>query len=131
MVDTFGNHATVFVAPDQPAVVSRLDATTNHRLDLVEYPAHAARFNSVGRLTRLDELRADEASGEQLIAAMLQPPFATPSSKWVSALSTRPSMSLQPELQRGIGPRRPGHDASTTRMAYARSIWPTHEPRTN
>jgi predicted choloylglycine hydrolase len=75
MVDTIGNHATVFVAPEQPAVVSRLDATTNHRLNLVEHRSHAARFNSVGRLTRLDQLRADDASGEQLIAAMLQPPL--------------------------------------------------------
>ena len=75
LVDTIGNHATVFVAPGQPAVVSRLDATTNHRLDQVEHPAHAARFNSVGRLARLDHLRADDASGEQLVAAMLQPPL--------------------------------------------------------
>ncbi|HZN82791.1 MAG TPA: C45 family peptidase [Mycobacterium sp.] len=75
LVDTIGNHATVFVAPQQRAVVSRLDATTNHRLDLVEHPAHAARFNSVGRLTRLDQLRADDTSGEQLVAAMLQPPL--------------------------------------------------------
>jgi len=75
LVDTIGNHATVFVAPQQRAVVSRLDATTNHRLDLVEHPAHAARFNSVGRLTRLDQLRADDASAEQLVAAMLRPPL--------------------------------------------------------
>jgi predicted choloylglycine hydrolase len=75
LVDTIGNHATVFVAPQQPAVVSRLDATTNHRLDQVEHPAHAARFNSVGRLTRLDQLRADDASGEHVVAAMLQPPL--------------------------------------------------------
>ena len=75
MVDTIGNHATVFVAPGEPAVVSRLDATTNHRLDQVEYPATAARLNSVGRLARLDRLRADDASGEQLVAEMLQPPL--------------------------------------------------------
>ncbi len=75
LVDTTGNHATVFVAPGQPAVVSRLDATTNHRLDQVEHPANAARFNSVGRLTRLNQLRADDASGGRLVAAMLQPPL--------------------------------------------------------
>ena len=75
LVDTIGNHATVFVAPGQPAVVSRLDATTNHRLDQVEHPANAARFNSVGRLTRLNQLRADDASGERLVAAMLRPPL--------------------------------------------------------
>jgi len=75
LVDTTGNHATVFVAPEQPAVVSQLEATTNHRLSRVEYPATAARFNSVGRLTRLDQLRGDDASGERLVAAMLQPPL--------------------------------------------------------
>ena len=75
MVDTTGSHATVFVAPEQPAVVSRLEATTNHRLSRVEHPATAARFNSVGRLTRLEQLRGDDASGERLVAAMLQPPL--------------------------------------------------------
>ena len=75
LIDTTGNHATVFVAPGQPAVVSRLDATTNHRLDQVEHPANAARFNSVGRLARLNQLRADDASGQRLVAAMLRPPL--------------------------------------------------------
>ena len=75
LVDTTGRHATVFVGPGQPATVSQLDATTNHRLDQVEYPAAAARFNSVGRLTRLQQLRADNASGKRLVAAMLQPPL--------------------------------------------------------
>ncbi len=75
LVDTTGNHATVFVAPEQPAVVSQRETTTNHRLDRVEHPATAARFNSVGRLTRLDQLRADRASGERLVSAMLQPPL--------------------------------------------------------
>ena len=75
LVDTCGSHATVFVAPDQPAVVSRLHATTNHRLDRVEHPTTAARFNSVGRLARLQQLRTDGASNEQLVDAMLQPPM--------------------------------------------------------
>ena len=75
LVDTAGGHATVFVAPDEPAVVSRLEATTNHRLSDVEHPAAAARFNSVGRLTRLEELRGDHASGKGIVAAMLQPPL--------------------------------------------------------
>ena len=75
LVDTTGSHATVFVAPEQAAVVSRLEATTNHRLSRVEHPATAARFNSVGRITRLEQLRGDDASGERLVAAMLQPPL--------------------------------------------------------
>jgi predicted choloylglycine hydrolase len=75
LVDTAGKHATVFVGPGEPAVVSQLDATTNHRLDKVEHPAAAARFNSVGRLARLKELRADDVSGERIVAAMLKPPL--------------------------------------------------------
>jgi len=75
LVDTAGRHATVFVAPEQPAVVSQLEATTNHRLDRVEYPGTAARFNSVGRLARMQQLRADAASAEQIVAAMMQPPL--------------------------------------------------------
>jgi predicted choloylglycine hydrolase len=74
LVDSAGDHATVFVAPGQPAEVSELHATTNHRLDQVEHPTHAARFNSVGRLSRLDELRTGDPSSRQLVAAMLAPP---------------------------------------------------------
>jgi predicted choloylglycine hydrolase len=75
LVDTAGRHATVFVAPDEPAVLSRIETTTNHRLDHVEHPEIAARFNSVGRRTRLDELRGGDASGERIVAAMLLPPL--------------------------------------------------------
>src|SRR6201991_4041481 len=74
LVDSAGDHATVFVAPGQPTEVSELHATTNHRLDQVEHPTHAARFNSVGRLSRLDELRTGNPSSRQLVAAMLAPP---------------------------------------------------------
>ena len=55
--------------------MSELHATTNHRLDQVEHPSHAARFNSVGRLSRLDELRTGDPSSGQLVAAMLAPPI--------------------------------------------------------
>jgi hypothetical protein len=55
--------------------VSRLQATTNHRLDRVEHPSHAARFNSVGRLSKLDELRSGDQSVEHFVAALLAPPL--------------------------------------------------------
>src|SRR6478752_4359786 len=42
VVDRTGDHATVFVAPGQPAEVSVMRATTNHRLDRVENLSHAA-----------------------------------------------------------------------------------------
>ncbi len=75
LVDTAGSHATVFVAPGEPAVVSRLEATTNHRLREVEHPATAARFNSVGRLRQLERLREDDAPGAEIVTAMLRPPL--------------------------------------------------------
>ena len=75
LIDSAGEHATVFVAPGQPAEVSGLHATTNHRLDVVEHPAHSARFNSVGRLSRLETLRTGDPSTTQLVAAMLAPPL--------------------------------------------------------
>jgi predicted choloylglycine hydrolase len=75
LVDAAGDHATVFVTPGEPAEVSALHATTNHRLDQVEHPSHAARFNSVGRQSLLDELRTGATSHDQLVAAMLAPPI--------------------------------------------------------
>ncbi len=75
LIDTTGRHATVFVSPGQPAVVSELEATTNHRLDVVEHPVHAARFNSVGRLDQLGQLRADDATADELVAAMQAAPL--------------------------------------------------------
>jgi predicted choloylglycine hydrolase len=75
VVDRSGAHATVFVAPGQPAEVSDVHATTNHRLDRVERPDHAARFNSVERLARLEELRTAHPTSGQVAAAMLAPPL--------------------------------------------------------
>jgi predicted choloylglycine hydrolase len=75
LVDGAGDHATVFVTPGEPAEVSALHATTNHRLDRVEHPSHAARLDSVGRQSRLNELRTGATSQRQLVAAMLAPPI--------------------------------------------------------
>ncbi len=75
LVDCAGDHATVFVAPGQSAEVSNLRATTNHRLDRVEHESHAARFNSVGRLSHLNELQTGTTSMKQLVTAMLAPPM--------------------------------------------------------
>jgi predicted choloylglycine hydrolase len=75
LVDSLGDHATVFVAPGQPAEVSELHATTNHRLDTVEHPSHAAQFNSVGRLSRLNESRSGDPSSRQVVEDMLAPPM--------------------------------------------------------
>ena len=50
-------------------------ATTNHRLDRVDNLSHAARFNSVGRLSELNELLGRAPSSRELVAAMLAPPL--------------------------------------------------------
>jgi predicted choloylglycine hydrolase len=74
VVDREGDYATVFVGPGQPAEASELPATTNHRLDQIEHPTHAARFNSAGRLTELNELLSSAPSSKELVSAMLVPP---------------------------------------------------------
>ncbi|MFZ2501598.1 MAG: C45 family peptidase, partial [Nocardioides sp.] len=75
LADTTGDHATVYVAPGADAVVSRLQATTNHFLDVVERPEHAARFRSVERFDALTQMRADDANEGDLVAAMLATPM--------------------------------------------------------
>ena len=96
LVDCAGDHATVFVAPGQPAEVSELHATTNHRLDRVEHPTHAARFNSVGRLSRLDELRTGDPSSQSTGRGDVgSPRSATISSRSASARCTQPNIGQQ------------------------------------
>lgn len=90
LVDSRGGHVTVFVAPGQPAETSALQATTNHRLDRVERPEHARRFDSVGRQQALLALLGPEpgresgpvkrgepgsADSQRLVAAMQRPPL--------------------------------------------------------
>ncbi len=69
LADRLGEHATVFVAPGEDAVVSTLTATTNHKLSLVERPEHAARFKSVERQELLLDPPLD------LVEALLAPPL--------------------------------------------------------
>ena len=57
------------------AAARRYDGSMRDRLDRVEHPTHAARFNSVGRLSRLNELRTGDPSSRQLVAGMLAPPI--------------------------------------------------------
>ncbi len=69
LVDREGRHATVFVAPGEPAIVSDLTASTNHRLETVERPEHARRFLSQERQDLLLGLEGD------LIESLLEPPL--------------------------------------------------------
>lgn len=69
LADREGGHATVFVAPGEPAIVSDLTASTNHRLETVERPEHARRFLSQERQDLLLGLEGD------LIESLLSPPL--------------------------------------------------------
>ena len=126
LVDTAGRHATVFVAPEQPAVVSQLEATTNHRLDRVEYPGTAARFNSVGRLdTGCSSCGPMPSRPSTSSRRCCDHRCATTGSTSASALCTPSGTNQLPEPPPGIGPkRRPGRGTPMTRTTCAQSTWP-------
>lgn len=66
LVDTTGRHATVYVAPGEPAEVSTLRATTNHRLSEVEYPHISEPLRSRQRQhTLFDALSDLESEGDR------------------------------------------------------------------
>ena len=75
LADTTGAHATVFVAPGEPAAVSRLEATTNHRLDQVEHPDVAHRLGSLPRQERLTRLRRAGLGPDEVVRGLLSPPL--------------------------------------------------------
>lgn len=86
LVDCRGGHASVFVAPGQTPIVSRLAVTTNHRLDVVEDHAGAERLDSLGRQRALQHCLASVGSadrpaagagdaGARLAEALTRPPL--------------------------------------------------------
>ncbi|MEI2776289.1 MAG: C45 family peptidase [Tetrasphaera sp.] len=77
LVDTAGGHATVFVAPGEPALVSSDQVATNQRLDTVEDSHLAALLRSPLRHDRLTRLLADRPDREHLVAAFVAPPLHT------------------------------------------------------
>jgi predicted choloylglycine hydrolase len=65
LVDTAGRHATVYVAPGEPAEVSDLRAATNHRLTVVEHPHVSGPLRSEERQhTLLTELSDVDEGGD-------------------------------------------------------------------
>ena len=75
LVDAAGRRLTVFVAPDRPARIEPIDASTNHQGE-VEWPEYAKVTRSVERLERLRRL-LDEPSltRARLVGAFLRPPL--------------------------------------------------------
>lgn len=74
LLDRHADWATVFIAPDRPAEVTRQKATTNlqHR---VEWPEHARATRAVERLECLERTVAAAACAGDVACALLQPPL--------------------------------------------------------
>jgi predicted choloylglycine hydrolase len=72
VVDRLARHATVWVAPGEPARPTTASATTNHQ-GAVEWPEHARCTKTVERLARLETLL--ERDTADAIEGMLQPPM--------------------------------------------------------
>lgn len=73
-VDAAGTVATVFVAPGEEVITSRQPVATNHRLDVVEYPADAARLRSRERHDLLTRLVNEGATRREVVGAFLREP---------------------------------------------------------
>ncbi len=77
VADEDGDWATVFMAPDRPAIVTRAPYTTNHQLG-VEWPRHGRFSNTLGRLDHLGKLFEDRhLTTEHLSSAFLTAPLAS------------------------------------------------------
>jgi predicted choloylglycine hydrolase len=74
-IDTAGHAATVFVAPDRPAIARSHAVATNHQGE-VDWPEYARATESVERAAWLDALIAERhPSSEELAEAFLVPPL--------------------------------------------------------
>ncbi len=77
VVDASGDWATVYLAPDRPAIVTRSPFTTNHQLG-VEWPRHGRFSNSKGRLDHLETLfQQPDLTADRLLGEFLSPPLAS------------------------------------------------------
>jgi predicted choloylglycine hydrolase len=74
LLDRHTNAATVFLAPDRPAELTRHIATTNFQHH-VEWHDHARATLSVERLECLEQHLAAAGSAEDVTQALLQPPL--------------------------------------------------------
>lgn len=75
VLDRYGDHATVFVAPDRPTKVTRKPVATNHQ-GSIEWPEQARFSRTVERERLLNERLADKQIDEaEFIASFLCPPI--------------------------------------------------------
>jgi predicted choloylglycine hydrolase len=75
LLDRHGEAATVFVAPGTPPETSDLDAATNHRGTVPDWPEHAATFASVQRQQVMLDLLATRPDPDTMVRAFGQAPL--------------------------------------------------------
>ncbi len=77
-LDRSGNHKTIFVGPDRPAMITEATAATNHQRD-IDWSDHARATSSVEREAfLLDRLKRESEPAERFIAAFQRPPLYSP-----------------------------------------------------
>ncbi len=75
LVDRFGRHATVLMAPDRPAIVQDVPFATNHQIG-VEWPRHARLSQTLERSEFLERTLATPGlDGSTLESRFLAPPL--------------------------------------------------------
>jgi len=77
VADASGAWATVFLAPDRPAIVTHSPFATNHQIG-VEWPRHGRFSNTQGRADHLEELFRDPTmTADRLLGEFLTSPLAS------------------------------------------------------
>ncbi|HEU0201130.1 MAG TPA: C45 family peptidase [Burkholderiaceae bacterium] len=74
LLDRDGNWATVYVAPDHPAEVTRETSVTNYQRG-VQWTAHAKATNAVERLRTLQGVAQRSTSSAAVVKGLLEPPL--------------------------------------------------------
>ena len=75
LTDRHGATSTAYVAPGRPMEVRSCALATNHRFELPDDPAHAARFRSVERRDHLVKLLDDGTQPAELAGEFLRKPL--------------------------------------------------------
>ncbi len=93
LLDSGGDWATVFVAPDRPTEVTRQNAVTNYQHQ-VEWPEHARATHSVERRDCLQAQIDAGSTAAQMTEALLHPPLYQTS--WLRGYGTLYGAAYRP-----------------------------------
>jgi predicted choloylglycine hydrolase len=96
LLDRHDEAATVFVAPGLSPEIRDLDAATNHRGTVPDWPEHAATFGSVQRQRTLLDLLATGPQPDSLVRAFGQPPLYN--TAYSSGFGTIYTAAYRPDL---------------------------------